>query len=78
MLLRLRHQSGAVAFVTTEKDAVNLGGHLSRLQPVHVVPVRMQLEPAPEATTGEVDAAESVAEALSGVIARHNQTHVRE
>ena len=43
-LLRLRQQAGAPAFVTTEKDAVNLGAHLQALQPIHVVPVRMQLE----------------------------------
>ena len=42
-LLRLRQQHGATAFVTTEKDAVNLGGHLEALQPIHVVPVRMRL-----------------------------------
>ena len=46
-LLRLRKEHGAVAFVTTEKDAVNLDGHLEALQPVHVVPVRMRLHDAP-------------------------------
>jgi len=45
-LLRLRQQHGAAAFVTTEKDAVNLGGHLEALQPIHVVPVRMRLHNA--------------------------------
>jgi tetraacyldisaccharide 4'-kinase len=43
-LLRLRQQSGAPAFVTTEKDAVNLNEHLQTLRPVHVVPVRMQMD----------------------------------
>jgi len=43
-LLRLRQQRGALAFVTTEKDAVNLGAHLQALQPIHIVPVRMNLE----------------------------------
>ena len=43
-LQRLREQAGASAFVTTEKDAMNLGAHLNVLQPIHVVPVRMQLE----------------------------------
>jgi len=46
-LLRLRKQHGATAFVTTEKDAVNLDGHLEALQPIHVVPVRMRLHNAP-------------------------------
>src|SRR5271157_201199 len=45
-LQRLRQQTGASAFVTTEKDAVNLGAHLQALQPIHVVPVRMRLENA--------------------------------
>ena len=45
-LLELRRQHGAPAFVTTEKDAVNLGAHLQGLQPLHVVPVLMQLENA--------------------------------
>jgi tetraacyldisaccharide 4'-kinase len=43
-LQRLREQAGASAFVTTEKDAINLGAHLHVLQPIHVVRVRMQLE----------------------------------
>jgi tetraacyldisaccharide 4'-kinase len=46
-LLRLRKEHGAAAFVTTEKDAVNLGRHLDALQPIHVVPVRMRLHSAP-------------------------------
>jgi tetraacyldisaccharide 4'-kinase len=45
-LLRLRKESGARAFVTTEKDAINLGGFLQELQPIHVVPVRMRLHNA--------------------------------
>ena len=45
-LQRLRVQAGAQAFVTTEKDAVNLGTNLQALQPIHVVPVRMKLEEA--------------------------------
>lgn len=45
-LQRLRQQAGAPAFVTTEKDAINLGPHLHALQPIHVVPVRMRLENA--------------------------------
>ena len=45
-LQQLRARTGAQAFVTTEKDAVNLGPHLQPLQPIHVVPVRMTLEDA--------------------------------
>ncbi len=45
-LLQLRKQQGARAFVTTEKDAVNLGGYLEALHPIHVVPVRMRLHNA--------------------------------
>jgi tetraacyldisaccharide 4'-kinase len=45
-LLQLRKRLGARAFVTTEKDAVNLEGYLAALQPVHVVPVRMRLHNA--------------------------------
>jgi tetraacyldisaccharide-1-P 4'-kinase len=32
--------------VTTEKDAVNLGGYLSTLAPLGVVPVKMELSDA--------------------------------
>jgi tetraacyldisaccharide 4'-kinase len=45
-LLRLREQTGAAGFVTTEKDAVNLGGYLAALEPVWVIPVRMQFADA--------------------------------
>ena len=33
-------------FVTTEKDAVNLGGYLEALAPLAVVPVKMELSDA--------------------------------
>jgi tetraacyldisaccharide 4'-kinase len=46
-LLNLREQSEATGFVTTEKDAINLGGYLSSLAPVAVVPVKMDLIDAP-------------------------------
>jgi tetraacyldisaccharide 4'-kinase len=36
-------QNGAGGFVTTEKDAVNLGGYLASLTPLAVVPVKMDL-----------------------------------
>jgi tetraacyldisaccharide 4'-kinase len=42
-LLTLRQQSEAGGFVTTEKDAINLGGYLAALVPLAVVPVKMEL-----------------------------------
>ena len=48
-LLTLRQRSNGGGFVTTEKDAVNLGGYLDALQPLTVVPVKMELENAANA-----------------------------
>ncbi|MGA7459575.1 MAG: tetraacyldisaccharide 4'-kinase [Candidatus Korobacteraceae bacterium] len=48
-LLGLRNRHGAGAFVTTEKDAINLQSHVAELAPLHVVPVRMQLQNAESA-----------------------------
>ncbi len=45
-LLHLRERSEAGGFVTTEKDAVNLGGYLDALAPLAVVPVKMELADA--------------------------------
>jgi tetraacyldisaccharide 4'-kinase len=42
-LLVLKANSAADGFVTTEKDAINLGAYFSALQPLAVVPVRMEL-----------------------------------
>jgi tetraacyldisaccharide 4'-kinase len=42
-LLKLRQQSEAEGFVTTEKDAINLDGFLDALQPLAVIPVKMEL-----------------------------------
>jgi len=42
-LLALKARSEAEGFVTTEKDAINLGGYLSALHPLAVVPVKMDL-----------------------------------
>jgi len=42
-LIELGQRSEAGGFVTTEKDAVNLGPYLSALAPMAVVPVRMEL-----------------------------------
>ena len=48
-LLALKQRSEAGGFVTTEKDAVNLGPYLSALEPLSVVPVRMELADAANA-----------------------------
>lgn len=42
-LLALRQRSQGGGFVTTEKDAINLGTYLSALQPLAVIPVKMEL-----------------------------------
>lgn len=42
-LLERQRQTGASGFITTEKDALNLGAALERLRPVTVVPVTMEL-----------------------------------
>jgi tetraacyldisaccharide 4'-kinase len=48
-LEQLRQRSEADGFVTTEKDAVNLGGYLAALAPLAVVPVKMELADAANA-----------------------------
>ena len=48
-LLDIKQHSEAGGFVTTEKDAVNLGPRLSSLEPLAVVPVRMELADAANA-----------------------------
>jgi tetraacyldisaccharide 4'-kinase len=48
-LLQLRQRSEGDGFVTTEKDAVNLGGYLDALAPLVVVPVKMELADADNA-----------------------------
>jgi tetraacyldisaccharide 4'-kinase len=48
-LLALKEKSEAGGFVTTEKDAVNLGPYLSALEPLTIVPVRMELADAANA-----------------------------
>jgi tetraacyldisaccharide 4'-kinase len=48
-LLDLKQRSQAGGFVTTEKDAVNLGPYLAALEPLSVVPVRMELADAANA-----------------------------
>lgn len=48
-LLDLCRAGEGGGFITTEKDAINLGSHLSALQPLAVVQVRMKLSDAPNA-----------------------------
>lgn len=48
-LLNLKQTSEADGFVTTEKDAINLGGYLSTLDPLAVVRVKMDLVDASDA-----------------------------
>ncbi|MBZ5678593.1 MAG: tetraacyldisaccharide 4'-kinase [Acidobacteriia bacterium] len=62
-LLQLKQRSEAGGFVTSEKDAINLGGYLSSLEPVSVVPVKMEL----------VDAANAVDTMLRTIEERRRQ-----
>jgi tetraacyldisaccharide 4'-kinase len=78
LLLRLLQQSGATAFITTEKDEVNLGGHLREMRPVHVVPVQMQFEPMPEFVADIANSAASPVDQLHEFVVRQNQGRVRE
>jgi tetraacyldisaccharide 4'-kinase len=48
-LLNLREKSEGDGFVTTEKDAINLGGWLQALDPLAVIPVKMELMDAANA-----------------------------
>jgi tetraacyldisaccharide 4'-kinase len=48
-LLALKQKCDAGGFVTTEKDAINLGSYLSSMEPLSVVPVRMELADAANA-----------------------------
>jgi tetraacyldisaccharide 4'-kinase len=48
-LLQIREHSSADGFITTEKDAVNLGGYFSALTPLAVIPVKMELAEAANA-----------------------------
>ncbi|HLW51957.1 MAG TPA: tetraacyldisaccharide 4'-kinase [Candidatus Angelobacter sp.] len=43
-LLRIKGKAGADAFVTTEKDAINLGPLAARLQPLRIAQLRVILE----------------------------------
>ena len=48
-LRKLKQRSQADGFVTTAKDAINLGGYLAALQPMAVVEVKMELNDAANA-----------------------------
>jgi tetraacyldisaccharide 4'-kinase len=48
-LLELQQRSDAGGFITTEKDAVNLGGYFDALAPLAVIPVKMELSDAANA-----------------------------
>ncbi len=45
-LVKLKERSEAGGFVTTEKDAVNLGRYITTLNPLAVIPVKMDLADA--------------------------------
>ena len=61
-------QSGATAFVTTEKDAVNLGEFTQRLRPLQVVAVHMEFEGGTAAAMAQIVA----------VVQQQNAVRVRE
>ena len=67
-LYKLGQQAGATAFITTEKDAINLGEYANQLRPLHVVPVCMEFEP---------DSAHAV-DYVCEVIGQKNRTRVRQ
>ncbi len=70
LLFKLGQEAGATAFLTTEKDAVNLGDHAERLRPLHVVPVRMEFEP--------LVGGESPVDVICAVLQRRAELTVRE
>jgi tetraacyldisaccharide-1-P 4'-kinase len=63
-LLSLKQRSEANGFVTTEKDAINLGAYFSALQPMAVIPVKMEL----------IDAANAVDTMLRIIDRRRNRS----
>ena len=67
-LFKQAQESGATAFLTTEKDVINLGEHVSRLHSLHVVAVQMRFLP----TDGELQI-----DQLCAAIQPGNETHVR-
>jgi tetraacyldisaccharide 4'-kinase len=63
-LLRIQQRNGGGGFVTTEKDAINLGPHIEKLKPMSVIPVQMDL----------LDAANAVDTMLSVIEERRRRT----
>jgi tetraacyldisaccharide 4'-kinase len=59
-LYRQGQQSGATAFLTTGKDAVNLGQFVERLRPLHILPVSMKF------TSAGRPAVETICEVIRG------------
>ena len=52
-LLRLKNETGANGFITTEKDAVNLAGLARQLEPLQTARLRLELE-SPEQAISEM------------------------
>jgi tetraacyldisaccharide 4'-kinase len=50
-LLKTRAEAGTAAFITTEKDLINLGALAAKLQPLHIARLRMELDAAQVAST---------------------------
>ncbi|HZI57075.1 MAG TPA: tetraacyldisaccharide 4'-kinase, partial [Verrucomicrobiae bacterium] len=50
-LLQLKKQNGADGFITTEKDAINLGAFASQLEPLQSARLRLELESPEQAVT---------------------------
>ena len=67
-LYKQGQQVGATAFITTEKDAINLGQLADQLRPLYVVSVRMEF------AQDSSEAIERICEAMG----RHNEMRVRE
>ncbi len=71
-LFKLGEEAGATAFITTEKDEVNLGEHVDRLRPLFVAPVCMEFE----TLKGSGD--DFPAELISALVRRRSESPVRE
>lgn len=65
-LMQLRERCQGGGFITTEKDAINLGELKSQLQPLAVVPVKMEL----------VDAAAALDCMLAVIAERHSRVQI--
>jgi tetraacyldisaccharide 4'-kinase len=58
-LLRVKSTAGATAFITTEKDLINLGQLAAQLQPLHVVGLRIELDAPNQVLTFLLDTIET-------------------